>query len=154
MNGGCGCGWGQTTRMSELDLPHLLSQFNLSQESLEKQCCDDLFLTLSQKIVSFDDAAPHFGFTQAEIKELRHDYSGERSRKMNMLWDWKRRKGSGATNLAIVKIFLHMKDKSLAELVLEKSLSVDSYKSEERITDDQNRENTSENHFRNILAYL
>ena len=102
-----------------LDVCSLLTIFELSQASLAKQCCDDsLFLTLMLEIPSFEDAAPHFGFTQAEISELRYDYQRERSRRLHMLWTWKRKNGSDATYLAIVTIFLKMNDRHLAEVVL------------------------------------
>ena len=96
----------------------LLTRFKLSPDRLEKQCSDNLFLILKKEIPSFEDAAPHFGFTQPEIVELRGDFDTERRRKLEMLWNWRRRKGSDATYLAIVRIFLRMNDKQLAEVVL------------------------------------
>ena len=131
--------------MSELD--RLLSRFNLSQESLEKQCSDGLFLSLSEKIISFDCTAPYFDLTEVEIEEIRLDCQGERLRKMKMLWQWKRKKGSDATNLAIVRIFLRIEDKSLAELVLKESLSATAHPNPKRLTDCEDQENTSEKQF-------
>ena len=100
------------------ELHSLLAGFKLSETSLETQCCDSLFLKLMIEIPGFENAAPYFGFTQPEISDLFHDYNRERSRKLHMLWSWKRKNGSDATYLAIVKIFLEMKDKQIAELIL------------------------------------
>ena len=102
--------------MSELQ--SLLTRYKLCEPSLDVQCMDYLFLSLGKEIPSFEVAAPYFGFTPPEIEELRCDYDKERSRKLHMLWSWKRKNGSSATYLAIVKIFLQMEDKQLAEHVL------------------------------------
>ena len=102
--------------MSELDT--LLTRFNLSKDNLKKPCCDNLFMALKTEIPSFDDAAPHFGFKLPEIVELRTDGSQERERRLKMLWKWKEKNGSDATYLAIVNIFIEMKNKQLAEGVL------------------------------------
>ena len=102
--------------MSELDT--LLTRFNLSKDNLKKPCCDNLFMALMTEIPSFEDAAPHFGFKQPEIVELRTDGNEERERRLKMLWKWKEKNGSDATYLAIVNIFIEMKNKQLAEVVL------------------------------------
>ena len=102
--------------MCELDI--LLTRFNLSKHNLEKPCCDNLFMALKTEIPSFEYAAPHFGFKPPEIVQLRSDGSQERERRLKMLWKWKEKNGSDATYLAIVKIFLKMKSKQLAEVVL------------------------------------
>ena len=100
------------------ELTSLLKRYNLSQSDLEIRCEDDLFLTLMSKIPSFDAAVPYFGFTPPEIDELQMDNQKVNSRKINMLWKWRSRNGSGATYLAIVKIFLKMGSQELAEIVL------------------------------------
>ena len=134
-----------------LDVYSLLTTFKLSQASLTKQCCDDsLFLALMSEIPSFEDAAPHFGFAQAEISELRYDYQSERSRRLHMLWTWKRKNGGDATYLAIVTIFLKMNDRHLAEVVLKhycKNLvnvpHIDSHVNPARVSKYQNWDNMS-----------
>ena len=101
------------------ELHTLLRKFNIPQSSLEKPCDDDFFLTLSPEILSFVEVAPYFGFRQPEIVEISQDNPTERTRKLSTLCKWKRQKGSDATYLSLVKIFLRMKDKQLAEFVLE-----------------------------------
>ena len=101
------------------ELDNLLTRFKQSKENLNKPCCDNLFETLKTKIPSFEDAAPHFGFKEPEIVEFRSDCSSERQRRLQMLWKWKPKNGSDATYLAIVKVFLNMENKQLAETVLE-----------------------------------
>ena len=100
------------------ELDNLLTRFEQSEENLDKPCCDNLFATLKTKIPSFEDAAPHFGFKETEIEELLKDCSYERQRRLQMLWKWKEKNGSDATYLAIVKVFLKMENKELAECVL------------------------------------
>ena len=101
------------------DLSSLLLKYSLSNSDIEKQCDDVLFLTLSSQISNFNDTAPYFGFTQPEIEEIRNDKPMERSRKLSLLWKWRSRNGSDATYLAIVNVFLRMKDQNLAEIVLQ-----------------------------------
>ena len=102
----------------EVALCSLLERFELSSACLEIQCSDSLFLTLNTEIRRFENAAPHFGFTQPEIEELHRDFDSERRKKLEMLWNWRRKNGSDATYIAIVRIFLKMNDKQLAEVVL------------------------------------
>ena len=93
-------------RMSQLN--RLLIGY--SQASLERREYDDnLFLTLSEEILSFDLAAPYFGFTQSEINAIHEDYNNEKLKRLQMLWNWKSKNGTSATYLAIIKIFLKMK---------------------------------------------
>ena len=121
-------------------LTSLLTQFNLSQDNLEKPCSDNLLLTLSQEVPSFEVAAPYFGCAQAVIEEIHQDHDKERSKKLHMLWNWKRRNGSDATYLAIVTIFLKMEDRVLAELVLKTqcceitSIAIDSHVNPGRVS--------------------
>ena len=139
---------GESQTPEQAELHGLLTRFKLLPAILEKQCSDNLFLILKKEIPSFEDAAPHFGFTQPEIVELRGDFHTERRRKLEMLWNWRRRKGSDATYLAIVGIFLRMNDKQLAEVVLGfedlKAPSIDSCLNPAIVTKYPNWDNMSE----------
>ena len=77
-----------------------------------------LFQTLPPQMSNIHDTAPCFGFTEQEIEEIQIDKPTERSRKLSLLLKWRSRKGSDATYLAIVDVFLRMKDRNLAEIVL------------------------------------
>ena len=101
------------------DLSSLLLKYSLSNSEIEKQCDDMLFQILSPQMSNIHDTAPCFGFTQPEIEEIQIDKPSERSRKLSLLWKWRSRKGSDATYLAIVDVFLRMKDQNLAEIVLQ-----------------------------------
>ena len=92
----------------------------MTQDNLNISCDDELFLALIPEITSLDDTAPYFRLTQSEIKEIREDTPGARSRKWNMLQKWRSKNGSDATYLSIVNIFIQMRDQRLAELVLNK----------------------------------
>ena len=107
--------------MTELENPldSLLIQFSLSRIRLEKPCDDNLFLALMLKIPRFKNVAPFFGFTQPEIEAIHQEYNNERSQRLHMLWQWKRKNGSNATYLALVTVFLKMEDASLAEFVVQ-----------------------------------
>ena len=101
------------------DLSSLLLKYSLSNSEIEKQCDDMLFQILSPQMSNIHDTAPYFGFTQQEIEEIQNDKPSERSRKLSLLWKWRSRNGSDATYLAIVDVFLRMKDQNLAERVLQ-----------------------------------
>ena len=108
--------------MSEVESPLdiLLTRFSLSPSNLEKPCDNNkLFLALMLKITRFDDAAPFFGFMPPDIEAIQCDFKSEKSRRLHMLWQWKRKNGHDATYLALVKVFLDMGDKHLAEFVVE-----------------------------------
>ena len=104
---------------SPSDLSHLLQKYNLSQANIEKPCDDNLFLTLLPQLSSLEVTAPYFGLTQLEIEEIRIHKTKERSRNISMLWKWRKRNGSDATYLAIVQVFVCMRDQNLAEIVLQ-----------------------------------
>ena len=106
--------------MSDQQLNDLLKEFELSEVSLQKQCQDNLFLILMEKIPSFENAALYFGLSQPEIAELCQNHSKEKARRIHLLWAWRTKNGSNATYFAIAKIFLQMNNKELAELVLKK----------------------------------
>ena len=107
------------TSFNMSDLQSLVTKYNLSQADLDKQCDDDLFLTLMQQIPNFDNAAPFFHLTMAEINDIHSDQSRAQSRKRGMLEKWRNKYGSDATYLSIVHIFLHMKNRQLAEIVMQ-----------------------------------
>ena len=71
---------------------------------------------------------------------MRRDYEKERSRRLHMLWKWRRRNGSDATHLVIITIFLQMENRLLAELVLKTqsceitSIAIDSHVNPERVS--------------------
>ena len=97
----------------------LVANYKLSQTDLEKQCDDDLLLTLMKKIESFSDTAPYFKLKSPEINEIQLDKNTERTRKLGMLMKWRDKNGSDATYLSIVSIFLYMENRRLAEIVLQ-----------------------------------
>ena len=101
------------------DIQGLDTKYNLSQAELKKQCDDDLFLTLMQQIPNFDNAAPFFHLTVAEIDEIQNDQGKTQSKKRGMLEKWRNKNGSDATYLSIVHIFLRMNNRQLAEIVMQ-----------------------------------
>ena len=107
------------TSFNMSDLQSLDTKYNLSQADLDKQCDNDLFLTLMQQIPNFDNAAPFFHLTMAEIDEIESDQSKAQSRKRVMLEKWRNKNGSDATYLSIVHIFLRMENRQLAEIVIQ-----------------------------------
>ena len=97
----------------------LVANYKLSQTDLDKQCDDELLITLMEKIESFSDIAPYFKLTTPEINEIQLDNNTERTRKLGMLTKWRDKNGSDATYLSIVSIFLYMENRRLAEIVLQ-----------------------------------
>ena len=101
------------------DMQSLVANYKLSQTDLDKQCDDELLITLMEKIESFSDTAPYFKLTPPEINEIQLDNNTEKRRKLGMLTKWRDRYGSDATYLSIVSIFLYMENRRLAEIVLQ-----------------------------------
>ena len=102
-----------------MDLESLLFSYNHSEESLNKPCDNELFVFLTKKMTNFSDSAPFFGLMPPEIDSIRHEHATIVAENFKMLWTWRFKNGSEATYLAIVKIFLQMENRDLAEHVLQ-----------------------------------
>ena len=85
------------------DVTEWLGEFQLSQSDLKIECDDKIFLTLIQTILDLETTSASLGLTEAEIESLIIDHTTNRARKLHMLWMWKRKNGSSATYLALVR---------------------------------------------------
>ena len=58
-----------------------------------------LFAKISEEIVKWEELAPYFGLTEAEVHEIKanctHQY---KEQKHNMLWKWAKKQGDKVTN--------------------------------------------------------
>ena len=59
---------------------------------------------------NFEATSPCFGLSQSKIQEIHQNFPKEKSRIIQMLWDWKRRQRNNATYIAIFEILQNMKD--------------------------------------------
>ena len=62
------------------------------------------------QIQSFEATSSCFGLTQSKIQEIQQNVPKEKSMKIQMLWDWKRRQRNNATYFAIFEVLQMMKD--------------------------------------------
>ena len=101
------------------DVTEWLGEFQLSQSDLKIECDDKIFLTLIQTILDLETTSASLGLTEAEIESLIIDHTTNRARKLHMLWMWKRKNGSSATYLALVRALAQIHDHSTAKSVLQ-----------------------------------
>ena len=83
-------------------------------------CSDDLFLdVVVEKMGLYDEVAPYLGLSKQEVDNIRRDHpDSEKVRKLEVLREWKKQKGSGATCKSLIKAFLRMKDKETADCIV------------------------------------
>ena len=65
-----------------------------------------LFAKISEEIVKWEELAPYFGLTEAEVHEIKanctHQY---KEQKHNMLWKWAKKQGDKVTNRELRSVF-------------------------------------------------
>ena len=66
---------------------------------------------------SYWSVGPHLGVTEQTLKGYDRSHKEYETKKLNMLQDWKRKNGSRATYLALVKGLLEAEDRTTAEAV-------------------------------------
>ena len=87
---------------------------------LDKRCSltGVLFAKISEVIVNWEELAPYFGLTEAEVQEIKanctHQYKVQ---KHNMLWKWAKKQGDKATNRELMRVFQEAGESSLVSKV-------------------------------------
>ena len=65
-----------------------------------------LFAKISEVIVDWEELAPYFGLTEAEVREIKADCTHRyKVQKHNMLWKWAKKQGDKATNRELMRVF-------------------------------------------------
>ena len=102
-----------------LDLSSLLSQYGLSYEVVDKECDDGLFIEVSQHMNDDYIAAGHcLNLSSERVRSISQSDKNDVQKRNEMLWAWKRKNGSTATSKELVKAFLKMEDRFVAESIL------------------------------------
>lgn len=99
-------------------LQQILEQYEVTQEDLKRVCEDNVFRAIAKHMKCHDEVGPYLDIDEQQIEEIRRDKVAEHSRKLAVLWEWRRRKGSSASYLALVKAFLSMDDRMTAECIV------------------------------------
>ena len=100
-----------------------MQQYCLSDEQLEKECDDGLFIEVSQQIEDYMKLGHCLDLSKETLTNISTKKNGDVEKKNAVLWSWKRKNGSAATFGELVKVFLKMEDKFVAESIL-KYLSI------------------------------
>ena len=95
-----------------------MSHYNLSHEELEKECGDGLFIEISQHVDDYTLVGYGLSLSGDTLKNISQEKKTDIERKNAVLWAWKRKHGSAATVLELVKVFLKLEDHFVAELIL------------------------------------
>ena len=95
-----------------------MGQYGLQYEELDKECDDDdLIIKASQNIDDFKKAGRFLTLSSQSLDEISQ-INDDVERKTDVLWKWKRRNGSAATTIELVKAFLKMEKRDTAESIL------------------------------------
>ena len=87
---------------------------------LDKHCSltGILFAKISEVIVNWEELAPCFGLTEADIHEIRADCTHQyKVQKHHMLWKWAKKQGDKATNRKLRSVFQEAGEFSLVSKV-------------------------------------
>ena len=102
-----------------LDLLSLLNQYDLSYEELEQECDDGLFIDVSQHMNDDYIAAGHcLNLSTERVRSISQIDKNDLQKKNEVLWTWKRKNGSAATYIELVKAFLKIEDRFVAESIM------------------------------------
>ena len=102
-----------------LDLSSLLSQYGLSYEEVDKECDDGLLIEVSQHMNDDYIAAGHcLNLSTERVHSISQSDKNDVQKKIKMLWTWKRKNGSAATSKELVKSFLKIEDRFVADSTL------------------------------------
>ena len=102
-----------------LDLSSLFSQYGLSYEEVDKECDDGVFIEVSQHMNDDYTTAGHcLKLSTEKVRSISQSDKSGVQKKIELLWTWKRKNGSAATSKELVKAFLKMEDRFVAESIL------------------------------------
>ena len=86
---------------------------------MDDDCSAELLLTVKDLMKPHEQVAPYLGLSEQKVTNIRRDHpDSEEMRKLEVLQEWKRQKGSGATRRSLVKAFLKMRDRETAEKIV------------------------------------
>ena len=100
-------------------MSQLLKKHNMTIEDIEKECSDvdRLFIEIAMKIDNYEEVAHHLNVSEQKLKSIT-EKPNDSERKLAILWAWKRKLGSDANYLALVRAFLAMEDRLVAECII------------------------------------
>ena len=102
-----------------LDPSSLLSKYGLSYEEVEKECDDGLLIEVSQHMNDdYTTAGDCLNLSTERVCCISQSDKSDAQKKIEVLWAWKRKNGSAATSKELVKAFLKMEDRFVAESIL------------------------------------
>ena len=102
-----------------LDVLSLLTQYGLSYDELEQECDDGLFIEVSQHMSDdYMTAGQCLNLSTERVRSISLINKDDVQKKNEVLWTWKRKNGSAATYKELVKAFLKMEDRFVAESIL------------------------------------
>ena len=103
----------------KLELSLLLKKYDIDIENIEKECPDDddFFIKISMKIDDFIEVGRNLKVSERKMETIMQK-PDDSEKKVAVLWAWKRKFGSDATYLALIKAFLDIEDRIMAECIM------------------------------------
>ena len=97
---------------------NLTSQYGLQFESLEEECDDGLIFDVAKCMDDYEKVSRALSLSEQRLDSISHSKQGDVEKKNAVLMAWKRKNGSAATAMELVKAFLMMEDQYVIEAIL------------------------------------
>ena len=96
----------------------MLNQHGLSYEEVDRECDDGVFIEVSQHMNDDYTVAGHcLNLSTKRVCSISKSDKSDVQKKIELLWAWKRKNGSVATYKELVKAFLKIEDRFVAESI-------------------------------------
>ena len=96
-----------------------MSQYGLSDDKVEQVCDERVLIQVSQYMNDdYIEIGCCLNISSEKVHNISQSDKGDVEKKIKILWAWKRKRGSAATFKELIKAFLRMEDRLVAECIL------------------------------------
>ena len=101
-------------------MSQLLQKYSMTIEDIDEVCsdCDDFFLEISLKSDNYKEIGHHLLVSEDKMETITSQRQSDSERTIAVLLTWKRTVENNATYLALVRTFLEIGNKSVAESIM------------------------------------
>ena len=101
-------------------MSQLLQKYSMTIEDIDEVCsdCDDFFLEISLKSDNYKEIGHHLLVSEDKMETITSQRQSDSERTIAVLLTWKRTMENNATYLVLVRAFLEIGNKSVAESIM------------------------------------
>ena len=106
--------------LSCIDFLDVVSQYNIQFNILIRDIDDSLIIEISGSghIDNYTEVGHGLNLSKDTMERIKKDKKNDKERKNGVLWAWKKKNGSAATSMELIKAFLKIKKPVVAEFIL------------------------------------